>query len=88
MQSRTVPLQALREGEEEREEGPVYSPLPPPLDTWEGAGAGGQGGEAGDKSLRKLQVEPLEQGGEEQKHLHPGKLLAQAVPSSWRDLVL
>lgn len=39
-------------------------------------------GEAGDKSLRKLQVEPLEQGGEEQKHLHPGKLLAQAVPSS------
>lgn len=29
-------------------------------------------GEVGDKAGGELQVEPLEQGGEEQEHLHPG----------------
>lgn len=41
-------------------------------------------GEVGDKPRGKLQVEPLEQGGEEQEHLHPGKLLTQALPSPYR----
>ena len=36
-------------------------------------------GDGGNSSWRKLEMKPLQQSGEKEKHLHPGQLLSQTL---------